>query len=152
MTVNMTVGPENSNRQCGACKLCCILPEIPSMGKPVDTWCAHADPTNDACGCKGYENRPDGCRSFSCGWLDGMGDLEDRPDQLGVMMQPVTHLDLGPCLAFVEAKPGALQSPKVQQYLAQALRQAPGRIFLREYQNPHFATTQLTVNRMPTAG
>ncbi len=81
-----------------------------------------------------------------------MGDLEDRPDKLGVMLQPVTHPDLGPCMAFVEAKPGMLQSPKVQRYLTQALHQAPGRIFLRAYQNPHFTTTQLTVNRMPTAG
>jgi Fe-S-cluster containining protein len=122
------------------------------MDKPVDTWCDHADPTNDACGCKDYENRPNGCRAFACGWLKGMGDLEDRPDKLGVMMQPITHPDIGEGIAFVEAAPGAIQSPKAQWYLAQAYNQAPGRIFIRKYQAPHFTTTQLTVNRMPTAG
>lgn len=129
-----------------------MLPEIPSMGKPVDTWCDHADPTSDHRGCTDYENRPAGCRAFSCGWLRGMGDEEDRPDKLGVMFQPVTHDELGEALAFVEAEPGALSKPRAQWYLSQAFAQAPGRIFIRRYRDPNFKTTELTVNRSSIAG
>jgi Fe-S-cluster containining protein len=121
------------------------------MDKPVDTWCANADPENPDFGCRDYENRPSGCRSFSCAWLRGMGDEDDRPDKLGVMLQPVHHEELGESLAFVEAEPGALRRPRVQRYLSQAVAQAPGRIFIRSYRDPHFKTTQITVNRASIA-
>jgi len=122
------------------------------MGKPVDTWCKNADPTSPDAGCTDYDNRPGGCRSFSCGWLRGMGDDGDRPDKLGVMFQPVIHEELGDALAFVEAEPGALGRPRARRYLAQAFAQAPGRIFIRSYRDPDFKTTELTVNRSSIAG
>jgi len=148
----MDPSADKQARQCGACKLCCMLPDIPSMDKPIDTWCQHADPTNPEYGCTDYANRPAGCRSFSCGWLRGMGDENDRPDKLGVMFQPVFHEDLGDALAFVEAEPGALNTPKAQWYLSQAFAQAPGRIFIRKYREANFKTTELTVNRSSIAG
>jgi hypothetical protein len=57
-------------RVCGSCSLCCKLPYVPAVNKPIDTWCRHCNPGRD--GCRIYATRPDTCRDFICGWL---GDL-----------------------------------------------------------------------------
>jgi uncharacterized protein len=54
-------------RKCGTCSLCCKLPYVQELGKPIDTWCAHAKPGHG--GCSIYPDRPASCRGFICGWL-----------------------------------------------------------------------------------
>ena len=57
--------------------MCCRLPDIPELNKPIDTWCRHADRDGSGTGCKIYDYRPDVCRSFDCAWRQGLGDDHD---------------------------------------------------------------------------
>ena len=52
-------------RSCDNCTLCCKLLEIHEIGKPRGTWCAHCDQKR---GCEIYEQRPEPCRGFYCGY------------------------------------------------------------------------------------
>ena len=63
-------------RSCGSCSLCCKLLPIYGLSqpKPRDRWCPHCKPSRG--GCLIYENRPEECRIFYCGWL--MGQLPDE--------------------------------------------------------------------------
>jgi hypothetical protein len=54
-------------RACGTCSLCCKLPYVGVLNKPIDTWCPHARPGHG--GCSIYADRPSICRTFVCGWL-----------------------------------------------------------------------------------
>ena len=58
-----------TERICGTCSLCCKLPYVAELNKPIDTWCQHARPGNG--GCSIYRDRPTSCRGFICGWLSG---------------------------------------------------------------------------------
>ena len=77
-----------TERTCGACSLCCKLPYVPELRKPIDTWCKHAAP---GCGgCLIYPKRPRSCRDYICGWLSsepGVGD-EWFPAQCHMMLTP----------------------------------------------------------------
>ncbi|MGQ0671618.1 MAG: YkgJ family cysteine cluster protein [Hyphomicrobium sp.] len=53
-------------RTCDGCTLCCKLLEIDIIEKPRGTWCVHCDKSR---GCKIYEQRPEPCRGFHCGYL-----------------------------------------------------------------------------------
>ena len=53
-------------RGCDGCTLCCKLMPVDELAKPAATWCKHCEP---ASGCRIYDDRPHGCRVFSCGWL-----------------------------------------------------------------------------------
>jgi hypothetical protein len=53
-------------RACGACTLCCDLPDIDELDKPANTLCRHC--VRDQ-GCLAYEARPNTCRSFYCSWM-----------------------------------------------------------------------------------
>jgi uncharacterized protein len=61
--------PENS-RTCSGCTLCCKLPSIAALEKPAGVWCRHCAP---ASGCTIHAQRPQVCRDFVCGWLQGAG-------------------------------------------------------------------------------
>lgn len=91
-----------SQRQCGECTVCCVLPSIlpesPHLeeGKRDYTSCVHLNvlpsDNNEVHSCKGsgcsvYSTRPDVCRGFSCLWKEGIidGDERRRPDKLGIM-------------------------------------------------------------------
>lgn len=63
---------------CGTCHECCIQPEIKGL-KGWHERCPNLGPN----GCLVYEERPDGCRKFQCGWLAGLG--VPRPDEGGVI-------------------------------------------------------------------
>jgi hypothetical protein len=68
------------SRPCDGCSLCCVLPQISSLGKPAATACRHLCDT----GCGIYPNRPPTCSGFSCEWLGGMFDEADWPGRVGV--------------------------------------------------------------------
>lgn len=69
-------------RQCGDCALCCymlhIIPETKWMfeaapnkfpfEKAANEWCKHCTGHS----CRIYDNRFSTCRSFRCGWLNGL--------------------------------------------------------------------------------
>jgi hypothetical protein len=59
-------------RVCGSCSLCCKLPYVPELNKPIDTWCPHCRPGHG--GCTIYSSRPSHCEQFTCLWLDGRAD------------------------------------------------------------------------------
>jgi hypothetical protein len=60
-------------RACGSCSLCCKLLSIEGVeDRPGWTWCKHCRPGKGGCGI--YDNRPDACRNFVCGWLSGSLD------------------------------------------------------------------------------
>ena len=65
-----------AERTCGICSLCCKLPYIPELNKPIDSWCRHARP--GAGGCSIYSERPASCGSFICGWLSGAREFGDE--------------------------------------------------------------------------
>lgn len=78
-------------RKCGTCTLCCTALAVPELDKPNGVSCQHL--TSEGCGI--YEDRPESCRRFECGWLAGMGDLSVRPDRVGAVLH-VEDGDLGP--------------------------------------------------------
>lgn len=55
-------------RECGACSMCCKLPSIAPLNKPVDHWCQHCNP-KAAAPCTIYSTRPQVCVDFKCEWL-----------------------------------------------------------------------------------
>ena len=54
-------------RTCGTCSLCCKLPSVAELNKPIDRWCQHCKPGKG--GCTIYADRPAVCVGFTCGWL-----------------------------------------------------------------------------------
>jgi hypothetical protein len=53
-------------RTCGTCTLCCKVLSITELQKPQGRWCQYCDTGR---GCKIYEQRPDECATFHCGYL-----------------------------------------------------------------------------------
>ena len=54
------------NRRCGTCTLCCKLLKIPETESDKGSWCQHCT-TGKGCGI--YEERPQRCADFMCGYL-----------------------------------------------------------------------------------
>lgn len=75
-----------TERVCGACSLCCKLPYVPALDKPIDTWCSHARPGQG--GCAIYPDRPAGCRTFICNWLAGKLGEEWFPARCKMIVTP----------------------------------------------------------------
>ena len=72
-------------RECGACQMCCIALTIdkPDIQKMPGSACRHS--LGGGCGI--YENRPDVCRVFFCGWRKLAAIPADwRPDQSGILV------------------------------------------------------------------
>ena len=57
-------------RECGSCSLCCKVVGVEELGKPEGTWCQHCKPGFH--GCTIYKDRPQGCRDFTCAWLESV--------------------------------------------------------------------------------
>ena len=82
-------------RSCGECSACCTVMGVPDDPKPKAGWengqkepwepCGHVcDSPEGRCGI--YANRPRTCRGFVCGWLEGLGSEDHRPDLSGVVL------------------------------------------------------------------
>lgn len=78
-------------RECAACSLCCVLTEIPELGKPAGVRCAYL--TDSGCGIYDSPERPQVCRDFECNWKCGNGDVWARPDIVGAFVTPMTPGD-----------------------------------------------------------
>ena len=73
-------------RECGDCNLCCIVPSIdrPEIQKASGAVCRNCT----AAGCAIYEDRPNVCRDYYCGWRrTALIDDDWRPDQSGVFIE-----------------------------------------------------------------
>jgi len=110
-------------RECGECKVCCIVPGI-------DTREAQKD-TNVACrhlcdaGCAIYETRPGACRTFHCAWRQ-LATLDDswRPDRCGVLAQQVTLAGRpGLCLTLFAAPLKTARQGWFVDFVATVLRE-----------------------------
>lgn len=55
-----------ADRACGACTLCCRLPDIDELAKPANAWCENCI---EGQGCRIYDFRPQLCRDFLCLWM-----------------------------------------------------------------------------------
>ena len=68
---DLTPRPEDvpklvEGRSCAGCTACCKLVAVHELQKPAQTWCQHCE---IGAGCRIYEQRPEDCRTFFCGWL-----------------------------------------------------------------------------------
>ena len=54
-------------RSCRDCGMCCTLLRIDSLDKAAGVKCPHLRGTK----CSIYEDRPQACRDYVCGWLQG---------------------------------------------------------------------------------
>lgn len=70
------------SRACGACSACCHVLGVVALDKPEWSPCSH----QAAAGCAIYEDRPDGCKTYRCAWLDGKLNDDERPDLVGLIV------------------------------------------------------------------
>jgi len=68
-------------------------------------------------GCASYGSRPDGCRHYTCAWIDGWGAKSDRPDRLGLIFEVAPGPVGGLAVRGVETRPGGLDSDAAQAHL-----------------------------------
>jgi hypothetical protein len=104
-------------RTCGVCSLCCKLPYVRELNKPIDTWCPYASPGDR--GCLIYPDRPPTCRAFICLWLEStkLGE-EWFPARCKMILTP---LPKGPLVTVDPAFPTAWRrEPYYSQLLAWA--------------------------------
>jgi hypothetical protein len=79
-------------------------------------------------GCGIYATRPRVCRAYACLWLTGALDEDDRPDQLGAVLDLVNEGGLAR-LRVHEARPGVYaSSPRLQAIVARYREAMPVRI------------------------
>lgn len=70
-------------KPCGECKACCTTLGVEELQKGNYQPCHNECPT----GCAIYDQRPNSCRAYHCGWAGRWveGDERRRPDKLGVI-------------------------------------------------------------------
>ncbi len=62
---------------CRTCTLCCVLPAIGALDKPMYRPCRHI--ADRGCGIFGQVERPEACRAYACAYLAAR--LADSPDR-----------------------------------------------------------------------
>lgn len=67
-----------TKKECGSCTLCCKILGVIELDKPINKWCEHCI---KSVGCSIYDERPNSCKDFECGWLLSNAPLEWRPDK-----------------------------------------------------------------------
>lgn len=107
-------------RTCGACTACCVVHGVVALQKPERHACEHLG----AGGCAIYARRPGECAEYSCLWLsDGVGEEDDRPDALGVILDHPTlvrehpHYREIPVVCAKEVWAGAFSAPRAAQVI-----------------------------------
>lgn len=100
-------------RECGACTACCTVMAVHELQKANYEPCCHL---TDRCSI--YATRPDSCREWSCLWLKGLieGDERRRPDQLGLVLS-LDESGVYPMITAYEVWEGAALQPKAKYIL-----------------------------------
>ena len=112
-------------RSCEACSLCCTVLRVDELKKLGGLPCEHQ---REGGGCSIHETRPRICRAYSCLWLSGGLAPEDRPDQLGAIVDILT-VGAETRVSIQEAEPGAFDaSPRLQEIAAQYRESMPVRV------------------------
>lgn len=114
-------------RTCGDCIVCCVYPSI-NTDTLVKRGCDHCPNLNlsnpvevnvmqlsseEPVKCQIYSDRPDVCKGYTCLWLQGHGEEQDRPDRSLVLIDTTHKIENG-----IECKPlfpGGEDDPKVQE-------------------------------------
>jgi hypothetical protein len=105
--------------------MCCTVLRVDELAKLGGVECEHQ---RRGGGCAIHERRPKICRGYSCLWLSGgLGD-EDRPDQLGAIVDILTQ-GAETRLSIQEARAGAYDdSPRLQEIAGQYRETMPVRV------------------------
>jgi uncharacterized protein len=107
-----------AHNRCGNCTLCCRLPSVPELAKPVYTLCSHC---KEGEGCSVYETRPLSCRRYQCLFYSNHKLADElRPDRCGVIFERLPGRPV--YLALCES-PESVKSPVVAEEI-QKLRDA----------------------------
>jgi hypothetical protein len=104
-------------RTCGTCTACCFTHAVIAIGKPGSEWCTHCEIGG---GCRIYLDRPEQCREFSCLWLQGWADEQDRPDRLKIVLGGIAVNVAGRSVRlvqFIETAMGAMDQEHVTQLI-----------------------------------
>jgi hypothetical protein len=105
-------------KSCGGCTLCCKVLKITTLNKPHGTWCSHCQP---GVGCRVYDDRPEECRTFLCGWLvNSQLGPQWKPDKSRLI---VTNAADGNGLA-IRCDPGYPNAWRKEPYHSQILQWA----------------------------
>jgi hypothetical protein len=94
--------------------LCCKLLGVTELNKPKGVWCQHCDKGHN---CKIYDDRPQSCRNFECGWLLSDLPVAYRPDKLHLVITGESK-ELDAMVIHVDpAYPDAYRQPKAEAVL-----------------------------------
>lgn len=97
---------------CGGCTLCCKVMSIPALNKAAGVWCTHC---KTGIGCGIYEERPQACIDFMCGFLTNPALGEEwRPATSRLIID--AGKEEGTTLVFVD--PGRPDAWRRQPYYA----------------------------------
>jgi hypothetical protein len=110
-------------RQCGTCSLCCKLPYVAELNKPIDTWCRHCKPGRNGCGI--YPDRPGTCKSFACHWLKDLVDDVWFPAQCKMVLTQLRENHL-----LVTVDPGFPNAWRREPYYASLRNYAVRGVFV----------------------
>lgn len=109
-------------RSCGPCTACCTVQGVREgleSPKPPGVPCPHLCEK----GCGIYKKRPDECSTYRCLWLQGFGELWDRPDLSGVVFEYQDAVETPFILGRLN--PGRQVNARVRD-LAKALKEGTG--------------------------
>jgi len=107
-------------RVCGDCDACCTVLQVKELAKPGGVPCLQL--REQGPGCSIHATRPGICRSYTCLWLSGGLDEEDRPDKLGAILDVVSR---GlPTLRVHELREGAYEASQRLREISERYRAA----------------------------
>ena len=102
-----------NRRTCDTCTACCFTHAVTAIQKSGSEWCPHCE---IGAGCRVYSNRPEQCREFSCLWLQGWANEQDRPDRLKIVLGGIAVNVAGRrvrLVQFIETVMGAMDQERV---------------------------------------
>jgi hypothetical protein len=115
---------EPASRQCGGCRMCCHVDDIPGVKKAWEA-CRHFCEA----GCDLYGNQPPICAKFECWWKANLVPDELRPDRCGLVVSlhgPAAMVSEG----WKDAREGALA-----RAIIRGLRTIYGLVVCRRFGN-----------------
>lgn len=113
-------------RECGSCTECCTVMGVPELNKADYSKCKHE------CGkCDIYNQRPDSCRQFECGWLLGKLPQKHRPDKSKIVVYTDKSPDRVSVIFMAETVPNASNSKNGKE-IVEYLQRYRAPILLRE--------------------
>lgn len=102
-------------RKCGKCMACCYTHKVEPLNKPGFEWCKYSQKRK---GCIIYSRRPDVCQVYTCGWINGLGADDLRPDKCGFTLNLYENISgLNKLFHIYEFRKGALLKPVVMQII-----------------------------------